>query len=56
MIAPPQKPEIESNYNSVESFDDLSTLYSFNTFDTDNTIMSSLPGADCGNHQTYQAL
>jgi len=62
-IIPPVKKEKFTN-TIVESFEgDLSSLYSNNTFNSDGTIMESLPGFDscgncgnCMNHRIYQNL
>ncbi len=40
----------------VESFDDVPSVYSSASFQSNGTLMSSLPGADCVNCRIYQNL
>ncbi|ARF09576.1 hypothetical protein Indivirus_1_199 [Indivirus ILV1] len=40
----------------VESFDDIPSIYSNDSFYSSKTLMSSLPGAACSNCQIYQNL
>ena len=63
MTTPKPKPETEEKFTnaSIESFDgDITSLYSNNTFNSDGTIMESLPGfescGNCMNHRIYQNL